>query len=250
MKVNNTTARIAGILYLTIIAAGIFAQFFVRESLLVAGDAAATAQNIRAAESLFRWGIAGDLLMILCDIALALVFFVLLKPVDSALSLLAAFFRLIQAAVLAANLMNLFLGLQLLSGAEYLTALGGEQLQAQALFFLTAHATGYSLGLVFFGLNCLLFGYLVFRSGYLPRILGALIVFAGVGYLTDSFASFLLPSYASYAEIFALVVFLPAIIGELSMALWLLMKGVGRDLRTGDDVLFLTGIHNATTESI
>lgn len=227
MYVNNTTAKIAGLLYLIIIFAGIFAQFFVRESLLVAGDAAATAQNLQASESLFRWGIAGDLAMILADIALALVFYVLLKPVSSALSLLAAFLRLIQAAVLAVNLMHLFLALQTLGGGAYLSVLGTEQLQAQALFYLEAHATGYSLGLVFFGVNCLVFGYLVMRSGYLPRFLGALLVFAGAGYLTDSFASFLLPSYASYAGIFALVVFLPAIVAELSMALWLLVKGVG-----------------------
>ena len=232
MNANNTTARIAGLFYLAIIAAGIFAQFAVRDSLTVAGDAAATAQNILAARSFFQWGIAGDLVMIISDIAVALLLYVLVKPVNSGLSLLAAFFRLIQAAILGVNLLNLFAVLQLLSGADYLNVLGTETLYAQAFFHLQAHATGYSLGLIFFGLNCLVFGYLVFRSGYLPRILGALLIFAGAGYLTDSFASFFLPTYANYADIFALVVFLPAIVGELSLALWLIVKGVGGKAQT------------------
>jgi len=226
MTVNKKTARVAGLLYLTIIVSGIFAEFFVRQSLLVPGDATATASNIVASEGLFRLGIAADLIMIISDVALALVFYILLRPVNNALSLLAAFFRLTQAAILGVNLLNLFFVLQLISGADYLSVIGAGQIQAQVLFFLQAHGIGYSLGLVFFGVNCLVFGYLVFKSGYFPRILGILLIIAGVGYLTDSFAQVLLPNYAAYAELLALVVFLPAIIGELAMCMWLLVKGV------------------------
>ncbi|MCB0130010.1 MAG: DUF4386 domain-containing protein, partial [Caldilineaceae bacterium] len=129
MHANKKTARIAGLLYLSIIAAGVFAEFIVRGSLIVPGNAAATAGNILAAESLFRLGIAGDLIMLICDVALALVFFVLLKPVSRSLSLLAAFFRLAQAAVLGMNLLNLVLVLQLISGTDYLAVFGAEQLQ-------------------------------------------------------------------------------------------------------------------------
>lgn len=222
----STYARAAGFLYLAIIVSGIFAEFFVRASLVAPGDATATANNIMAAEGLFRFGIAGDFIMLASDVALALVFFVLFKPVSHALSLLAAFFRLAQAAILGLNLLNLFSALQLLSGAGYLTVLGADQLHAQALFYLDAHSTGYSIGLVFFGLSCFVLGYLVVKSGYVPRILGILLLFAAVGYLTDSFAGFLLPNYASYADLFAVVVFVPAIIGELSLCLWLLIKGV------------------------
>lgn len=223
----NTYARIAALLYLTIIAAGIAAQFFVRGSLIVPGDAAATAQAITASESLFRLGIAGDLVMIAADIALALVFYILFRPVSHALSLLAAFFRLVQAAILGINLLNLLQVLKLLGGADYLAVIGADQLAAQALFYAEAHGMGYSLGLVFFGLNCLVFGYLVVKSRYVPRILGFLLIFAGAGYLTDCFVGFLLPEvYAAYADLFALVVFLPAIVGELALCLWLLIKGV------------------------
>ncbi len=219
-------ARMAGGLYLTIIVAGIFAEFFVRQSLLVPGDAAATAQNIMAAEGLFRLGIAGDLIMILSDVALAVAFYVLLKPVSKGLSLLAAFFRLGQAAILGINLLNLLLVLQLVSGAGYLTVFSAEQLHGLALFFFTGHGLGYSLAMVPFALSLLVLGYLVFKSGYFPKILGVLLIVAASGYLIDSFARFLLPTYDAYKGIFDLVVFLPAFIGELAMCLWLLVKGV------------------------
>ena len=219
-------ARSAGLLYLAIIVCGIFAEFFVRSSLIMPGDAAATAAQITAADGLFRSGIAADLTMILCDIAIALVFYVLLKPVSRPLALLAAFFRLTQAVILGVNLLNLFAVLQLLSGAEYLSAVGAAQLHAQALLLLEMHGIGYSLGLVFFGVSILLLGFLIVRSGYIPKLLGILLIAAAVGYLTDSFASFFLPTYANYETIFALVVFLPALIAELSLGLWLLFKGV------------------------
>lgn len=226
MDSNKKTARVAGVLYLIIIIAGIFAEFFVRQSLIVPGDATTTASNIMASEGLFRAGIAGDLVMIMSDVALALVFYVLLKPVSNALALLAAFFRLAQAAILGINLLNLFFVLQLLSGADYLTIFGTDQVQALVLLFLTGHSIGYAIGLVLFGLSLSVLGYLVFKSGYFPRVLGVLLIVASAGYLIDSFARFLLPTYDNYEAILTLVVFLPAFIGELSMCLWLLLKGI------------------------
>ncbi len=219
-------ARIAGVLYLTIIISGIFAEFFVRQSLIVSGDAATTVENITASAGLFRLGIAGDLIMIMSDVALALIFYILLKPVSNTLALLAAFFRLAQATTLGINLLNLFFVLQLLNGADYLAVLDAEQVHALVLLFLNAHSTGYAIGLVFFGFSILVLGYLIFRSGYIPRILGILLVLASFGYLVDSFAHVLLPNYADYAAVFTMVVFTPAFIAELSLALWLLLKGV------------------------
>lgn len=226
MDANKKTARFAGILYLVIIISGIFAEFFVRQNLVVPGDATTTAHNIMASEGLFRLGIAGDLIMIMSDIALALVFYVLLKPVSNALSLLAAFFRLVQATILGINLLNLFFVLQLLSGEDFGATFSAVQLHSLALMFLNGHGIGYSIGLIFFGLSLFVLGYLVFKSSYLPKILGVLLIVAGTGYLIDSFASLLLPNYGDFETIFALVVFLPAFIGELSMALWLLLKGI------------------------
>ena len=102
---------------------------------------------------------------------------------------------------------------------------GGEDLKAFGAD-AEAHGIGYSVALVFFGVQCLLLGYLMVKSGYFPKVLGLLLLFAGAGYLTDCFAGFFLPTYDVYADIFAIVVFVPALIGELSLALWLLIKGV------------------------
>lgn len=233
-KMKNTTntvsplniGRIAGLLYLTIIVSGIFAEFFVRQSLRVTGDAAATAGNITASESLFRLGIAADLVMIMSDVALALIFYVLLKKVNQSLSLLAAFFRLGQATILGLNLLNLFAVIQLLSGDSFLSTFEAGQLHSLAYLFFNAHGTGYSIAMVFFGFSILMLGYLIFKSGYIPKILGAMLMLASVGYLVDSFAKFLMPNYASYESMFTMVVFVPAFISELTLCLWLLIKGL------------------------
>jgi len=223
---TRKAARVAGLGYLIIIIAGIFAEFFVRANLIVPGDAATTANNIMASAWLFRIGIASDLIMLMCDVVLALALYVLLIPVNRSLALLAAFFRLVHAAIYGINLLNLFFVLKLLSGAGYLTVFETDQLHALVLLFLSGHGTGYLIGLVFFGFHCFVLGYLVFKSGYFPRILGVLLMFASFGYLIDSFANFLLPNYENYRTIFSLVVFVPAFVGELSFCLWLLLKGI------------------------
>ena len=219
-------ARIAGLGYLIIIAAGIFAEFFIRSSLIVVGDATATAGNIAASQSLFRTGIAGDLIMLICDVVVALALYMLFRPVNKGLSLLAAFFRLVHAAVYGVNLLNLIIVALLAGGAGYLAAFQPAQSDALTMLFLSAHQYGYAIGLVFFGFHCMVLGYLVFRSGFLPKLLGVLLVLASVGYLVDSFANVLLPNYTDYESILVVVVFVPAFIAELSLSLWLLIKGV------------------------
>jgi hypothetical protein len=231
MGANSKTARVAGLLYLVIIVAGIFAFAFVRDSLVVPGDATVTADNITASEPLFRVGIASDLVMIISDVALALVLYALLKPVSNSLALLAAFFRLTQAAILGINLLNLFFALAFAKGADYLTALGSDRLDALALQFVDAHAIGYAIGLVFFGVSLFIVGYLVFKSGYLPRVLGILLIVASLVYLVDSFANTLMPNYEEYADLFGSVVFGVALFVELAFALWLLLKGVKEQQR-------------------
>ena len=226
MGTNQKTARSAGVLYLVIFVSGIFAQFFVRQSLIAPGDGATTVSNILASESLFRLGIAGDLLMLISDVALALLFYVLFKPVDNALSLMAALFRLTQAAIIGSSLVNLFYVLNLLGAANAATIWGAEQLYDQIMLYLDAHAIGYSIAMVFFGINCLIFGYLVFKSRYVPRILGVLLLIAGLAYLTDSFAQVLLTDYAAYKALFEAVAIPLAVIGEFATCLWLLVKGI------------------------
>lgn len=215
-------ARIAGILYLLIIVCGIFAEVFVRSNLIVSNDAAATAGNILASEGLFRIGFLADSIMFLSDIALAVLFYVLLKPVHRTLALVAMCFRLTQAAVLAFNLLNYSAALLILQGAGYVSAFGAAQLHALSYLFLDLHSYGYDLGLIAFAVHCLLLGYLIVKSGYFPRMLGVLIGAAGVTYLIGSYTRFLFPDYVSLVS----PIYIVALVAELSLCLWLLIKGV------------------------
>jgi hypothetical protein len=216
-------ARVGGVLYLFNILAGLFGEVFVRNNLIVAGDATATAHRIMASNLLFRSGIAGDLLMHVSDVPMILIFYVLLKPVSKDLSLLAALFNLVQTAVLVANKLTLVAVVVFLGNTDYLKAFDPRQLHALANACLTLHEYGFSIGLVFFGFSCLVIGYLMFRSGYFPKTLGILQFIAGLSYLTNSFALLLVPALA--AKMFPTAL-LPAFIGELSTCLWLIVKGV------------------------
>jgi hypothetical protein len=220
-------ARAAGLLYLVIIVCAGFSEGYVRSSLIVPGDAAATTSNIQASQWLFRVGFASDLIAFLCDLVVAVLFYQLLKPVSRTLSLVAACFRLLaHPAIASVNLLNHFNALLLLSGADYLRAFSTDQLQALVLLSLTTHKYGYLIGGAFFGLHCLILGYLFFKSDLFPGILGILLVLASVGYLTESFGNFLFPQYG---PLFAWIVAVPAVIAELSLCLWLLVKGVKKD---------------------
>jgi hypothetical protein len=216
-------ARIGGVLYLIIIVAGGFAEGFVRSDLVVSGDATATANNILASESVWRIAFAGELTMYVCAVSLALILYVLLRPVNRNIALLAAFFNLISIAIEGINALSNLAALLLLRGADYLKVFEPRQLQALALLSLDLHKYGFGISLVFFGFTCLMLGYLIFNSRYFPRTLGVLLIIASLCYLTNSFALFLAPAFE--AMIFPSVL-LPAFIAELSLCLWLIVKGV------------------------
>lgn len=157
------------------------------------------------------------------DAIVAVLLYVLLRPVSKSLALVAASLRLIaHPAIASINTLNQYMALQLLNGAEYLTVFSPEQLHALALLFLTAHSYGYLIGGIFFGLHLLVLGYLLYRSDLFPAILGGLVVLAAVGYLTESFAFFLVPAYEPIASTIVLVT---AVIGEMVLALYLVVKG-------------------------
>jgi len=210
-------ARTAGVFYLlTFLAAGV--ATFVHGRLVVSGDAAATAANILAHEPLFRLGFAADLIVVACYIAVTALFYELFKPVNGGLSLLAAFFSLVGCVIGAVACLFHVAPLVVLGGGQYLSVFKVEQLQALALMFLKLRAHAYDISLVFFGFYCLLIGYLVFRSTFLPRILGVLMTFAGFGWL-----AFLSPQLANYLSPYNLAA---GILGEGSLTLWLLVIGV------------------------
>lgn len=217
------TARIAGLLYLIIIITAGFAEGAVRAEILVPGDAVATASNIRGAEALFRLGFASDLLAFLADTAVSILLYLLLRPVSRSVALIAASFRLLaHPAIGAVNLLNHFAPILLLNGV-YSETLGGAQVEALSLFFLEAHGMGYLIAGAFFGAHCLLLGWLLFNSPLFPRILGILMAVAAVGYLIESFGTALAPQYGA---IYGWIVLVPAVAAELSLCLWLLIKGV------------------------
>jgi hypothetical protein len=219
----KTNARAAGVLYLIIIISGLFSELFVRSGIIVPGDANATAGNIAANSFLFRIGFISDLIMVMSDVGVALLLYFVLKPVNKGLSMLAAFFRLAQATVLGINLLNFYLPLLLLGDANYLSSFTNEQLNSLSLLFLNAHSYGYLISGVFFGISCVVLGHLIFKAGYFPKWLGILVVAAGISYLIDCVVNFLFPELASTSEILVMTV---AVISELSLCLFLLIKGV------------------------
>ena len=210
-------ARLAGFLYLLVIPLGIFGALYVSSRLIVPGDAARTADNIAASESLFRLGIVSDLLAALVMLFVVLVLYQLLKPVHRNMALLMVIFVLIVVPIAMLNKINQFAALQLLSGADYLTVMTTQQSQALALLFLRLHSRGRSIAFVFWGLWLFPLGYLVFKSGFLPKILGILLMIACLGYVVNSFAGFL-----GYSTNVGMV----AALGEVLFILWLLIKGV------------------------
>lgn len=209
-------ARLAGFLYLLVVPLGI-AALSISSRLIVSGDAAATAGNIVAAESLFRLGIVSDLLAALVMLFVVLVLYQLLKPVNGNMALLMVIFVLIAVPIAMLNTINEFVALLLLSGGDYLRVFTTDQLQALAFLFLRVHGRGGSIAFIFWGLWLFPLGYLVFRSGFLPRILGVLLMIACFGYVINSFASFL--GYTVNVGMFAAL-------GEVLFILWLLIKGV------------------------
>jgi uncharacterized protein DUF4386 len=219
----NVYARIGGALYLFIIAAGLLGEVVVRNGVIVSGDAVATAHNIVASEPSWRIGIAGDLLMHVCDVPLMVILYTLLRPVDKFLAQVALLFTLTQSAVMVASKLSQLTPLFLLSGAEYLKAFDERQLDAMAYLALRSDSYGFGVGLIFFGCACLVLGYLIRNSGFLPKILGVLMQIAGVSYLVNSFALILAPPVAN--ALFPAIL-LPAFVAESSLCLWLLVKGI------------------------
>jgi hypothetical protein len=215
-------ARIAGVLLLISAVAGGFGEVYVPSVLIVASDARATANNIIASDFLFRMGFASYLVEAVCDVALTLVLYVLLRPAGKDLSLLAAFFRLLGTAIFAVTEIFYFAASFILGGAEYLKTFSPDQLNTLALLSLRLYVNGGGLFFVIGGVAYILQGYLIFRSGYLPKFLGILLALGGLGFVIRSFALVLAPAYASLG----LLLLLPVAVAGLSLTAWLLVKGV------------------------
>ncbi|MCO5245691.1 MAG: DUF4386 domain-containing protein [Caldilinea sp.] len=220
MNTNNKTARIAGFLYLLYIVVTIGADVS-RSRLIVFGDATATASNILASEWLFRIGFVSDVLAGVLFLWAAWALYVLLKPVNKNVALLFLLLNLAGVAVQSINMLNLFAAALLLNGADYLNVFQTDQLQALAMFFLYLYKNGFMIAQFFYAAWLFPLGYLVFKSGYLPKILGIILIVECFGWLMRPFQFFLLPAYVEISYLSFAIGF----IGEFGLTLWLLIMG-------------------------
>lgn len=236
-KRARLVARVGGVLYLIIIVLGALGEAVVRGSIVVPGNATATAANLRSMEWLWRLGIAGEIVLLTCAIALALILYVLLRPVSRDLALLAVFFNLVSIAVEGVAAVSLAAALHPVKSAAYVKAFTPQQLDVIAVLSIRSHTAGFGIALIFFGVECVILGYLISRSGYMPRAIGVLMQIAGGCYVINSFALLLSPPLSS--RLFPTIL-IPSLIAELSLALWLLVKGVRVD--SWDQYVALGGV--------
>jgi uncharacterized protein DUF4386 len=220
---QRSAARVVGVLYLVLMVTGVFAEFYARGRAIVPGDAVQTARNIAASERLFRLGIVSDLVTFAGGIALVWALYVVLRPVDRNLALLGAFWRLAECSVLAVITVNDFAALRLLGGAEYLRAVDETQLQVLARVFLGVQSDGYRIGIVLFGLGSAVFGYLWFRSRYIPRWLAAWGIFAALLVAVVTLTVMVFPALTPVVTPFY---YAPIFLFEVGLGLWLLTRGI------------------------
>jgi len=215
----RSAARIAGVGLLLMAAIAVLGTVGT-QSPIVVGDAAQTADNVLNGEFLFRAGVAGWLVIAILDVVVALALYVVFRPVNRSLSMLAAWFRLVYAAIFVASIANLLLAVQLLVDEAY-TVLETAQLNAQAMLALDAFKNGWALGLVLFGISLGLLGYLIYVSGFAPKLLGILLLIASVSYVVANLGKVMLPEYGATLDAVSAG---PAAIGELALAAWLLVR--------------------------
>ena len=212
-------ARIAGVLFLLSLIAGGFGEAYVPAKLIVSADPTATVANLRNFDFLYRLGFASFLIESLCDTALTLILYVLLKPVNKQLSLLAAFFGLMGTATFAVAELFYFAP-QLILGRAYLNNFTPDQVNSLVLLSLKFYGYAGMIFTAYYGMAWIIRSYLIFRSSYLPKLLGVLMAIGGIGFVVRNFLLILAPAYASDV---LLILMFP---GGLIMTVWLLVKGV------------------------
>lgn len=219
-------ARVGGVLYLLIIALGIFYELIVRDMIIVPANAIATMNNLREHEFLWRLGIAAEFLSSIIGFGIILIVYRLTKPVNKDLAMLAAFFNLSAVTIQTVYVIQLVEALFPIGNSPYLQAFTTEQLGAMVSLSMKSHVFGFGIALLMFGPYFLLTGYLIYRSGYLPKFIGVLYIISGLGYLANSFILILAPQLSG---VVFMIIALPVLVGEISLALTLLIKGVRQD---------------------
>lgn len=218
---SKKAARLAGFLWLLMFVFGPIAQI-VRDKLFIAGDIGVTANNINANEFLFRIGFVSDLIMMIVYVLLPLALYKLFSEVNKNLSIIMVIFVMLGTSINMINLLNEFSALHMLSGTEYLSAFTDAQLQAKAMLSYDLYLHGYEIANIYFGLWLIPLGLLVYKSGFLPKALGILLIVGGSGLLMNVFVHFLFPSYL----IINAILLIPQIIAEILFMLWILIRGI------------------------
>ena len=221
MNSTKRTARIAGVLYVLLALTGVFSLIYVPTTLVVFGDATATAENIRSSELLFRSGILSGLVSNVIFVFLVLALYRLLKETSHKQAMLMVTLVVISVATGFANTINQLGALIALSGADFLSVFEKPELDAIAYLFIRLNSWGIQIIQIFWGLWLFPFGLLVYRSGFIPKILGVLLMIAGFGYLLGSFMFQILPQYNDALSTFIMVLEM----GELPIIFWLLIVG-------------------------
>ena len=219
MNSPQTMARVAAFIFLLIFLLGMSTELLMRPGMIVPGDAAATVKQIAASAALFRLSVVSDLIRQVLLLLLALLLYQLFKPVNKGIALLMVLFSLVGVAIAMINELNHFAALRLAIGAGYATAFNTDQLNALVIFFLELRNYGTFIAQLF-AVWVLLLGYLVFKSGFLPKILGIWLMLGGLCYTVSAVLFFLLPNFDG------MILGLFAFIGELLFYMWLLIMGV------------------------
>ena len=225
MHPTDKAARIAGALYLALAITAPFHLIYIPRALIVTGNATATANNILAHETLFRFGIVADLMTSVIFICLVMALYRLFSSVNKTIASLMVALVLVSAAVGFVNVLNYIAALTLFRGADFLAVLEKPQRDALAMLFLRLDGQGNVINEIFWGLWLLPFGLLVMRSRFLPRILGVWLIINGFAYLIMSFTGLVLPQYEDMVSNIAF----PALLGEMAFMLWVLIKGAKLD---------------------
>lgn len=214
MTTHKHLGRLAGLFYLVVAATGGFSELVVRRSLIEPGNAPATADNIATSAGLFRIAFVSDLVNITFFVFAALALYALLKAIDNGIALAMVVFNSVAAAIMSVNMINHFAALRIATST-------GES-DVLVMLFLDMHSNGYAIAQIFFGLWLLPLGYLVYKSGFVPRALGVALMVGAFSYLTELVVGFLFPDLA---ESLLLAIAMPAALAEVSFIIWLLAKG-------------------------
>ncbi len=222
----NKTARTAGLIYLILVISGIINLVYIPSKLIVWESASKTFENITNSEMLFRLGIVSGIITFLTFLLLPLILYKLLHKVNEAYARLMVIFALVSVPISFINILNKFSVLSLINKSEYLQSMGEAELQTRVMLHLDYYNNGIEISQIFWGLWLFPFGYLVYKSGFLPKLLGILLMAGCFGYLITFFGGFLYSDF--HKTILSDIVGIPAPVGEIGICLWLLIMGTNR----------------------